>query len=158
MQFWSSLNSLYCNVWLVAMVTPTSNFAQCPCSIQTLYCDNRSPSHYIIRFFHYATRSILVLNGLKSRLLICASLLLTTNISCFLVFSFQAELAQNKNNIDIASYEFLTKTSRLGVGVRRMPRVCTQSCIRLSRVLRMLTEWIRERYRDYYVIGTFNNG
>jgi len=87
-QFWSSLNSLYCNVWLVAMVTPTSNFAQCPCSIpQTLYCNNRSLSHYIIRFFHYVTRSILVLNGLKSRLLICSSLLLTTNISG--IFSIQ---------------------------------------------------------------------
>ena len=45
-----------------------------------------------------------------------------------------------------------------GVGVRRMRPVCTQPCIRLSRVLGMLTERIRKRYRDCYVIRAFNNG
>ena len=148
---------MYCNVWLVAIVTPTSNFAQCPSSIQTLYCDNRSPSHYIIRFFRYVTRSILVLNGLKSRLLICASLLLTTNISGIFSIQFSSGACTKQKQYRHCSYEFMTKTSRLVLGVRRMPRVCTQSCIRLSRVLEMLTEWIRERYRDYYVIRTFNN-
>ena len=65
----------------------------------------------------------------------------------FLVFDFQAEFAQNKNNIDLTSYQFMTKSIRFffgvgagkEVGARRMPPVCTQPCIRLSRVLGMLT-------------------
>ena len=104
---------MYCNVWLVAIVTPTSKFAQCPCSIQTLYCDNRSPSHYIIRFFRYVTRSILVLNGLKSRLLICASLLLTTNISGIFSIQFSSGACTKQKQYRHCSYEFMTKTSRL---------------------------------------------
>ena len=68
---------------------------------------------------------------------------MTTTDIVFLVFSFQAELAQNKNNMDLSSYEFMTKKIRFslggGVGTRRIPLVCTQPCIRLSRVLGMLT-------------------
>ena len=30
----------------------------------------------------------------------------------FLVFGFQAEFAQNKNNMDLTSYQFMTKTIR----------------------------------------------
>ena len=67
---------------------------------------------------------------------------MTTTDIVFLVFSFQAELAQNENNMDLTSCEFMTKIVRffLGgggeeVGARRMPPVCTQPCIRLSRVL-----------------------
>ena len=73
--------------------------------------------------------------GWKSILSIYASLLLTTNIyHVFLVFTFQAEFAQNKNNIDLPPYQFMTKTRLFlwgrGMEVRRMPPVCTQRCIR----------------------------
>ena len=71
---------------------------------------------------------------------------MTTTDIVFLVFSFQAELAQNKNNMDLSSYEFMTKKIRFslgGLGTRRMPSVCTQPCIRLSRVLGMLTSELK---------------
>ena len=37
---------------------------------------------------------------------------MTTTHIVFLVFSFQAELAQNKNNMDLTSYEFMTEIIR----------------------------------------------
>ena len=64
----------------------------------TVLC-NRSPSHYTIRFFHYVTRSVKIID-------LC-ELVIDHKYLCIyvlLLFSFQAELAQNKNNIDIASY------------------------------------------------------
>ena len=67
--------------------------------------------------------------------------------------SFQAEFAQNKNNIDHPSYEFMTRATPFcvcvwgggggGDGMRKMPPVCTQHCIRLSRVLGMLTSELK---------------
>ena len=37
---------------------------------------------------------------------------MTTTDIVFLAFSFQAELAQNKNNMDLTSYQFMTKKIR----------------------------------------------
>ena len=145
------------------MVTPTKNFAQCPCSIQTLYCDNRSPSHhdYFIMWHdqsYFQTAKL----WLKSRLLIYARLLLTTTDIVFLVFSFQAELAQNKINMDLSSYDFMTKKIRFSLGGgsgNEKNRPCLYPALHQTVTCSWnVDEWIRERYRDCYVIRTFNNG
>ena len=68
--------------------------------------------------------------------------------------SFQAEFAQNKNNIHHPSYEFMTTATPFfvwrggggggGWDEKNAPYpVCTQHCIRLSRVLGMLTSELK---------------
>ena len=65
----------------------------------------------------------------------------------FLVFSFQAEFAQNKNNIDLPSYEFMTKTRPFFVGERgggEKHAPCLYPALyQTSRVLGMLTSELK---------------
>ena len=149
------------------MVNPTSHFVQCPCSIQTLYCYNMSPSHHIIRFFYYVTRSVLVLNGKTT----VESQDYWFMRAChwpqiyhvFLVFSFQAEFAQNKNNIDLPSYEFMTNTGPFlwrggGVGDEKNAPCLCPALYQTVTCSWNVDEWIRKLYRDCYVIRTFTKG
>ena len=80
----------------------------------------------------------------------------------FLVFSFQAEFAQNKNNIDLPSYEFMTKTRPFcgGGGGWRWEEypLFVPSLVSDTTCSWNVDEWIKKRYRDYYVIRIFNKG
>ena len=80
----------------------------------------------------------------------------------FLVFGFQAEFAQNKTNMGLTSYQFMTKSIRFFWGGGRSGGEKNAPCL-YPALYQTVTwswnvdEWIRKRYRDCYVIRTFNN-
>ena len=79
----------------------------------------------------------------------------------FLVFGFQAEFAQNKNNMDLTSYQFMIKTIRFFGGEERGEKNAPYLYPALYQTVTCswnVDERIRKRYRDCYVIRTFNKG